>query len=351
VQRKSIAKELLMKNIPILVVLAFFIHGCASFDSPHIENEERVMTKVKYNPWGFKLNLMYAQVPPKYYRNLHNFNEFNAPRIDIGMLTASKGEQAIYGFGNSAFLPMIADRFYKKRRCQISKIITQTLLTVGALKSKEEIEFKDDDMQFIPPTKTVHIGKYSPCKKYVFFAIYTNGDSEGNTQIDGVPFLRIMIGSLRLAEGSSDLYNWDYEEVRVGRGDEAYQYKPFIFPPLYIAYQYDIYTDLDFDYNSPENLAIYKAHSQYYKAKEKLKEPYEKLVNRETISSPNEYGEYMVLWDGKPVNRSIVASQTYYDLDDDFQSAQVEAQLTLRVKELEHSVSNLNKELNNLRNK
>ena len=68
-----------------------------------------------YKPWGFKLNLMYASIPPKYYRNLHNFNEFNAPRVDIGMLTAALHEQAIYGF-NPGYLPRVADGFYRDRR-------------------------------------------------------------------------------------------------------------------------------------------------------------------------------------------------------------------------------------------
>jgi hypothetical protein len=309
-----------------------------------MNNQLADLTNVKYKPWGFKLNLMYSSIPPKFFRNIHNFNEFNAPRIDIGMLTASLFEQAIYGI-NPGILPGIADTFYKERQAEIAYLVKNTIVEAGVISNSDEIEFKDG-MPFILPAKEIPLGQYSPDKQYPLFVIYAQNDNEGDSQLPGIPFLRILMARL---QHKHDLFYWDYREIRFGRGDEQYQYKPFIFPPLFVAYMTENYTNLDFDYLDPVNVSIYNEHSEYYKVDIGFKVPYEKLINRETISPLNEYDEFVIFWDGKPARRSIVASQAYYDLDDDFQSAQVEAQLNIRIKILENEVAQLRGEIADLK--
>jgi hypothetical protein len=302
---------------------------------------------VQYRPWGFKLNLMYASIPPRYYCNIHNFNEFNAPRIDIGMLTAALYEQAIYGF-NPDFLPKVADKFYRERREEIAGLVKKTLVDAGVVNSVDEMEFKDG-MAFVQPTEEVEAGPHLPDKKYPLFVLYASKDAEGDTETAGIPFLRVLFAQIIQSEKSNKIYNWDYKEIRIGRGDEKYQYKPFIVPPMFIAYFPETYTNLNFDYYDSTALAVYNSHSHYFRVDEAFKKPYEDLINRETISQPNEYGEFVIYWDGVPASRSIVASQTYYDWDDDFQSAQVEAQLATRINTLEEVIMNLRNEIDELK--
>lgn len=297
----------------------------------------------QYNPWGFKLNLMYASIPPRYYRNLRDFNEFNTPRIDIGMLAASLYEQEIYG-PNPHFLPRVADKFYEDQRNKIAAIVTNTLLDVGVIANSNEIEFRNG-IQFVPPTQEVAAGAYYPEKKYPLFILYVENDTEGDANISGVPFLRVALAKLKKSGKHRELYNWSYEEIRIGRGYEQYQYEPFIAPPLFVAYLKDTYANLDFDYYDPKNISIYEKYSRYFRVDESLKKPYKDFVNRESISEPNEYGEFVIHWDKVPANRSIVAAHNYYDWDDDFQSAQVEAQITARITKLEREISDFRKKL------
>lgn len=286
----------------------------------------------EYAGWGFKLNLMYASIPPKYYRNLHNFNEFNAPRIDVGMLSASIFEQGVYGYGNQDFIPRNADKFYRNLKTEISGLVTQSLLEVSFINSADEIDFIDG-FKFVHPDVCVRPERFSPHKYYPIFIIYSSDAPEGDVNSSGVPFLRI--GVAKLIEKQQNLYNWKYQEIRIGKGEEQYQYKPFILPPLYIAYFKEKYSELSFNYESEYALDIYKKYSRYYKVNSSFEAKYKKLISRETVSKPNEYNGFIINWDNKPVDRSVVASQTYYDWDDDIQSNHMDSILLERIKKLE----------------
>jgi hypothetical protein len=288
------------------------------------------MTSI-YKGWGFKLNLMYSSIPPKYFRNLHNFNEFNAPRIDLGMLSASIYEQGIYG-QNTDILPQEADKFYRLLRGEIAGLISQTLLDVKYIKSKNEIELIDG-ISFVPTDVDVKPERFSMDKVYPIFIIYSANSSEGNSDFTGVPFLRI--GIAKLLQNSGNTFNWEYKEIRIGIGEAEHQYKPFILPPLYIAYFKERYSDLSFNYYSNEALDIYKKHTEYFKVSSTEELKYKTLIARETISKLNEYNGYIISWDSKPVDRSIVASQTYYDWDDDIQSNHMDSLLLERIKKIE----------------
>jgi hypothetical protein len=294
---------------------------------------------IKYVPWGFKLNCMYASIPPKFYRNLHNFNEYNAPRIDIGMLTGSLYEQSVYGFLSQS--PKVAEKFYLARKHDIEKLTISLLTSVGFIKSSAEIEFMNDQsgFTFIPPDVDVDAGNWTIGKPYVLFIYYDSSDSVGSPQFKGYPFFRLITATLIPSQAKK--YCWQYYEIQVGRGEVQNMNRQFLAGPMFIAHFGKKYTDINFVEHSEDNLEIYTKHTGYYQADASLKEPFEKLINRESISKPNEYGQFTILWDGKPAHRSIVVSQPYYDWDDDLQSAQIDSRISNRISILEDEVKRL----------
>ena len=295
----------------------------------------------KYVPWGFKLNMMYASIPPAFYRNLHNFNEYNAPRVDIGMLTGSMYEQSIYGPRSQC--PHHAEAFYRARKAEIEKIVKKLFLDVKLIENEEGMAFPGDYdfFKFVSPSVEVDLGQYVANKIYPFFVCYTSSDSVGNETETGYPFLHVLCACLKKSSGTGNKYRWQYHEYCFGCGDAEYQYKPFLAGPMYIAYLLDEYTALDFDANSERCLNVYERHSAYFKVESQAKSPFDSLINRESIGKPNEYGEFAVIWDGVAAPRSIVVSQTYYDWDDDLQSAHVDAQITRRLERLEQEILQL----------
>ena len=294
---------------------------------------------IKYVPWGFKLNCMYASIPPRFYRNLHNFNEYNAPRVDIGMLTGSLNEQSVYGFRSQS--PKVAEKFYQARKDDIEQLTKSLLMVVGAIASPSEIMFiKDQEVfKFVPPEIDVDAGTWMVEKPYVLFAYYGSNDSAGTSEYKGYSFFRLITATLIPSQKGK--YRWKYHEIQVGRGEAQYMNRQFLAGPMFIAHFGETYTDMSFVENGEENLDIYLKNTSYFKADASLKEPFEQFINRETISKLNEYGEFTIFWDGQPAHRSIVVSQPYYDLDDDLQSAQIDSRLLERIAALEEEIKRL----------
>jgi hypothetical protein len=296
---------------------------------------------IKYIPWGFKLNCMYASIPPRFYRNLHNFNEYNAPRIDIGMLTASLFEQSIYGFKSQG--PRVAEEFYQARKDDIEQLSISLLMSVGAISSPSGILFAKDTegFKFIPQGNDVDAANWEVGKPYALFIYYGSSDSVGTPQRKGYPFFKVITATL--IPSTAGTFQWNYHEIQVGRGEPQYMNRQFLAGPMFVAHFGESYTDLNFDEDNLENLAVYHNNTSYFEADASLKEPFEQLISRETISELNEYGEFTILWDGHPAHRSIVVSQPYYDWDDDLQSAQVDYRLLERLNALEDELTRLKK--------
>src|SRR5262245_22039292 len=142
-----------------------------------------------HTPWGFKLNLMYSAIPPRYYRNLHNCNEFDAPRVDIGMLTAAQGEKPLYGHAFKE--PSVDDQFFKARKAEIAGMTARLLASVRAIQDEKELDF-DQNLAFVPPSRIVEKGPRSD-KKHVLFVNYSSQDTLGDDQYPGWAFLRVVV--------------------------------------------------------------------------------------------------------------------------------------------------------------
>jgi hypothetical protein len=268
-----------------------------------------VTPTIKYVPWGFKLNCMYASIPPRFYRNLHNFNEYDAPRIDVGMLTAALFEQSLYGFRSQC--PRVAEEFYQARKDDIEQLTNSLLISVGAISLPSEILFVKDTegFKFIPPGNDVDAEDWAVGKPYALFIYHDSNDSVGTPQLKGYPFLRVITATL--IPSQADKYRWNYHEIQVGRGEAQNMNRQFLAGPMYVAHFGEAYTDLNFDEQNSENFEVYLKNTSYFKAEASLKEPFEQLISRETIIGLNEYGEFTILWDGHPAHRSIVVSQPY----------------------------------------
>ncbi len=297
------------------------------------------MRAENYRPWGFKLNLMYSSIPPRYFRNLHNFQEFDAPRIDIGLLSASLYEQPIYG-PNAGVLPLCAHDFYVARRTELQPLIAGCLVRAGVVSQATDVVLAEG-AAFVLPSAPLPIDSADSHKLYVFFAVYWQEDSPGTETDQGIPFLRLLAGRF-IPSDVAGSGRWRYHEIRLSRGLSGHQYRPFILPPLFIAYFPD-YTDLQFDQDSRAHDPTYSRYVEHVQVSEAVKEPFKVLVARESISIPDASGRFIVSWDGVPVNRSIVASQAYYDWDDDLQSAHGDALIEADLDSVRERVASLEK--------
>ncbi|MFC1857655.1 hypothetical protein ACFL9U_06445 [Thermodesulfobacteriota bacterium] len=291
----------------------------------------------QYVPMGMKLNMMYASIPPRYYRNLHNFNEYNAPRIDIGMLTGSLYERSIYGFNSTD--PQHAQKFYLERKAEVYPLVLSALSSSGAISSSAELSFPEDfaEPTFVPPSVEVDLGSFVPEKHYALFVYY------GANALDQFPYLRVI--TRRLVRSGTVRYRWNYHEFRLGIGVAPDRPGPFLAGPMFVACFGGDYSRLEFNQDDPNLDPIYREHSSYYQTKPSVRQVFQDFIERETVIPPNQYGQVIVKWDGKIAPRTIVASQPYYDWDDDLQSAQIEALLDRRLAAVEAKITKLMKGL------
>jgi hypothetical protein len=290
-----------------------------------------------YRPWGFKLNLMYSSIPPRCFRNLHNFQEFDGPRLDVGLLSAALDEHPIYG-NNGDLIPLHANDFYVARRDELLPLLARTLTEAGVVAREADLVFAKG-ASFVHPSRAVPAANLDPSKLSVLFAIYWQDDAPGTAESPGVAFLRVLTGRPIPSEDGR-VAHWSYDEVRIARSDATHLYRPFIFAPLFVAY-FPRYTELDFDQDDPVHQPVYEAHVRHFQVSPGLERPFEQFVGREGISAPDATGRFTISWDGAVVNRSIVASQSYYDWDDDLQSGHGDALLSRDLQVLARRVAAL----------